>query len=107
MHISAWLRGLGLERYEAAFRDNEIDRSLLPKLTADDLKDIGVAALGHCRAAGERDELILPVAMTSAARAAGGGAALHGLAVSTGLRGDCVFLPKPVGRRRTSRSSRG
>jgi hypothetical protein len=73
MHISAWLRGLGLERYEAAFRDNEIDWSLLPKLTADDLKDIGVAAVGHCRAAGERDELILPVAMTSAARAAGGG----------------------------------
>ena len=34
-------------------------------------------------------------------------AALHGLAVSTGLRRDCVFLPKPAGRRRTSRSSRG
>ena len=49
MDISAWLRGLGLERYEAAFRDNEIDWSLLPKLTADDLKDIGVAAVGHRR----------------------------------------------------------
>lgn len=36
MDISAWLRGLGLERYEAAFRHNEIDWSLLPKLTADD-----------------------------------------------------------------------
>ena len=44
MDISAWLRGLGLERYETAFRDNEIDWSLLPKLTADDLKDIGVTA---------------------------------------------------------------
>ena len=49
MDISAWLRGLGLEGYEAAFRDNEIDWSLLPKLTADDLKDIGVAAVGHRR----------------------------------------------------------
>jgi class 3 adenylate cyclase/predicted ATPase len=49
MDISAWLRDLGLERYEAAFRDNEIDWSLVPKLRADDLKDIGVAAVGHRR----------------------------------------------------------
>jgi hypothetical protein len=34
MDIAAWLRGLGLERYEADFRDNEIDWALLPKLTA-------------------------------------------------------------------------
>jgi class 3 adenylate cyclase len=43
------LRGLGLEHYEAAFRDHEIDWSVLAKLTADDLKDIGVAAVGHRR----------------------------------------------------------
>src|SRR5215813_12315181 len=49
MFIAAWLRGLGLERYEAAFRDNEIDWAVLPKLTADDLKDIGVTAVGHRR----------------------------------------------------------
>src|SRR5215831_18245327 len=49
MDIAAWLRGLGLERYEAAFRDNEIDWAVLPKLTADDLKDIGVTAVGHRR----------------------------------------------------------
>jgi uncharacterized protein YjiS (DUF1127 family) len=47
--ISEWLRGLGLEHYEAAFRDHEIDWSVLAKLTADDLKDIGVAAVGHRR----------------------------------------------------------
>jgi hypothetical protein len=35
MDIGVWLRGLGLERYEQAFRDNEIDWALLPKLTAD------------------------------------------------------------------------
>jgi class 3 adenylate cyclase len=49
MDIAAWLRNLGLERYEAAFRENEIDWAVLPELTADDLKDIGVTAVGHRR----------------------------------------------------------
>jgi class 3 adenylate cyclase/predicted ATPase len=49
MDIAVWLRGLGLDRYEAAFRDNEINWAVLPKLTADDLKDIGVTAVGHRR----------------------------------------------------------
>jgi hypothetical protein len=49
MDIAAWLRGLGLDRYEPALRDNEIDWAVLPKLTADDLKDIGVTAVGHRR----------------------------------------------------------
>ena len=39
MDISVWLQGLGFERYVQAFRDNEIDREVLPKLTSDDLKD--------------------------------------------------------------------
>jgi hypothetical protein len=30
--------GLGLERYQQAFRDTEIDERILPELTADDLK---------------------------------------------------------------------
>src|SRR3981189_2724470 len=46
MDISAWLRGLGLERYEQAFRENAIDEASLPKLTAEDL---GVTAVGHRR----------------------------------------------------------
>ena len=49
MDVGAWLRSLGLERYEQAFRDNEIDVELLPKLTADDLKELGVALVGHRR----------------------------------------------------------
>src|SRR6516164_2432873 len=49
MDIAAWLRGVGFERYEADFRDNEIDWEVLPKLTADDLRDIGVTAVGHRR----------------------------------------------------------
>jgi class 3 adenylate cyclase/predicted ATPase len=49
MDIAAWLQGLGLERYVPAFRDNEIDWQVLPNLTADDLKEIGIAAVGHRR----------------------------------------------------------
>src|SRR5215471_2022765 len=49
MDIVVWLRSLGLERYEAAFRENEIDERSLPSLTAEDLKELGVAALGHRR----------------------------------------------------------
>jgi class 3 adenylate cyclase/predicted ATPase len=49
MDIAAWLRGLGLERYELVFRDNEIDRETLPKLTAEDLKDLGVVLGSHRR----------------------------------------------------------
>src|SRR5690242_7387570 len=49
MDISAWLRGLGLERYEQAFRENAIDEAILPKLTAEDFRDLGVMAVGHRR----------------------------------------------------------
>ncbi len=49
MDIGAWLRELGLGQYEAAFRDNAVDGAILPKLTADDLKEIGVIAIGHRR----------------------------------------------------------
>jgi class 3 adenylate cyclase len=49
LDVAAWLRQLGLERYEQAFRENEIDFSVLPSLTADDLKDMGVAIVGHRR----------------------------------------------------------
>jgi len=49
MDVGSWLRGLGLERYEAAFRENEIDETVLPSLTADDLKDLGIGIVGHRR----------------------------------------------------------
>jgi class 3 adenylate cyclase len=49
MDIGGWLRRLGLEEYEAAFRDNKIDDTVLPNLTAEDLKDLGVGAVGHRR----------------------------------------------------------
>jgi class 3 adenylate cyclase len=49
MDISAWLKELGLERYDRAFQENEIDAEILPNLTADDLNDMGVVAVGHRR----------------------------------------------------------
>src|SRR4029450_1237092 len=49
MDVGSWLRGLGLEKYEAAFRENEIDETVLPTLTADDLKDLGIGIVGHRR----------------------------------------------------------
>jgi class 3 adenylate cyclase/tetratricopeptide (TPR) repeat protein len=49
MDVGVWLRSLGLQRYEAAFRDNEIDERVLPSLTQEDLKEIGVGPVGHRR----------------------------------------------------------
>ena len=63
MDVAAWLRGLGLERYEPAFRDNEIDEGVLPSLTAEDLKDLGVTSVGH------RRKLLDAIAALGAARA--------------------------------------
>ena len=46
MDIGGWLRSLGLERYEAAFRENEIDEAVLPSLTEEHLKQLGVIDSG-------------------------------------------------------------
>jgi class 3 adenylate cyclase len=48
MDLGGWLRSLGLEQYEAAFRENAIDISVLPDLTDQDLEKLGVL-LGHRR----------------------------------------------------------
>jgi hypothetical protein len=47
MDIVVWLRSLGLGKYEAIFRENEIDEAVLPSLTHENLKELGVAAFGH------------------------------------------------------------
>jgi len=49
MDVAAWLQSLALERYEPLFRENEIDWEVLPKLTSEDLKEIGIVAIGHRR----------------------------------------------------------
>jgi hypothetical protein len=50
MDVAEWLRSLGLEHCAPAFAQNHISPEILPNLTADDLKDLGVASVGHCRA---------------------------------------------------------
>jgi len=47
--VAEWLRGLGLEQYAAAFRDNDIDREVLHRLTGEDLRELGIASVGHRR----------------------------------------------------------
>jgi class 3 adenylate cyclase len=49
MDVGGWLRKLGLEQYEATFRENKIDDTVLPSLTAEDLKDLGVGFVGDRR----------------------------------------------------------
>jgi class 3 adenylate cyclase/predicted ATPase len=49
MDVGGWLRKLGLEQYEAVFREDRIDDTVLPRLTAEDLKDLGVAFVGDRR----------------------------------------------------------
>src|ERR1700730_13838040 len=49
MDVADWLRKLGLEQYGPAFRENESDERVLPSLTAEDLKDLGITLVGHRR----------------------------------------------------------
>ena len=49
MDVAEWLRGLGLEQYAPAFRDNDIDGEVLRRLTGEDLRELGVASVGHRR----------------------------------------------------------
>jgi class 3 adenylate cyclase len=49
MDIEGWLVGLGLGEYATAFRENQIDNTVLLKLTAEDLKELGVATVGQRR----------------------------------------------------------
>src|SRR5215468_10431637 len=47
--ITDWLEKLGMSEYAQRFADNDIDFSILGDLTDQDLKDLGVASLGHRR----------------------------------------------------------
>ena len=49
MDVGDWLRKHGLEQYEPAFRANKIDAGVLPRLSAEDLKDLGVSLVGDRR----------------------------------------------------------
>jgi len=65
MDVGSWLRSLGLGQYQTAFEDNAVDGAALRSLTVDDLKDLGVALVGH------RRKLLAAIAeLTDAATAA-------------------------------------
>ena len=49
MDVADWLRKLGLEQYEATFRENDVNVELLCNLTADDLEGLGISSIGHRR----------------------------------------------------------
>ena len=44
MDLGGWLRSLGLGKYEAIFRENDIDETVLPSLSHENLKELGVAS---------------------------------------------------------------
>ena len=48
MDLGGWLRSLGLEQYEAVFRENAVDETVLRDITDQDLEKLGVL-LGHRR----------------------------------------------------------
>jgi hypothetical protein len=47
--IADWLQKLGLGQYAQRFAENDVSFSILPDLTDQDLKELGVASLGHRR----------------------------------------------------------
>ena len=63
MDIGVWLRGLGLSRYEAAFRDNSIGPDIVPDLTGDDLEKLSVTL-------GDRKRLLKAIASLCATETA-------------------------------------
>ncbi len=68
MDLHAWLAGLGLQHYAEAFAQNDIDAAMLAALTDADLKELGVASLGHRKRilaaiaarGGGKDEAVVP-----------------------------------------------
>jgi SAM domain (Sterile alpha motif) len=47
--VADWLQELGVGQYAESFAEHDIDFSILPDLTDQDLKELGVASLGHRR----------------------------------------------------------
>ena len=93
MDVANWLRQLGLERYQAAFRENDVSAAVLPGLTSDDLKELGVASVGH-----RRHLLQAIAALRADAMSAGDPSQFSGLSIS-GISID-VGSPRSTAERR-------
>jgi hypothetical protein len=61
LDVARWLAEQGLEQYAEAFAENAIDEEVLRTLSEDDLKELGVKALGH------RKKLLAAIALLSLA----------------------------------------
>jgi hypothetical protein len=97
MDVGGWLRGLGLDQYEANFRDNRVDAAVLPQLTVDDLKDIGVVAVG------DRRKLLAAIAALAGATPPASSTALPGTEEASpgaGGRRTCVLQRVAVRERK-------
>ena len=49
MNVADWLRQIGLEQYVQLFAEQDISAEVLPHLTAEDLRDLGIPLVGHRR----------------------------------------------------------
>jgi class 3 adenylate cyclase/pimeloyl-ACP methyl ester carboxylesterase len=70
MDVRAWLGDHGLGQYAEVFASNDVDAEVLRTLTADDLKELGVASLGH------RKKLLAAIAELDAAGRDGPGSSI-------------------------------
>lgn len=70
LEIADWLRELGLERYERAFREGEIEPEILPELTDGDLAELGIPL-------GPRKKLLKAIAALAALAETGKGRRAH------------------------------
>lgn len=64
--LAEWLGRLGLSQYVEAFAENNIEYALLPDLTENDLRTLGVSSLGH------RKKLLRAIEALTAAQQPGG-----------------------------------
>ena len=80
LQLADWLAGMNLQYYESVFQANDIGFALLPQITADDLRDIGITSVGHRRlllqAIGKLNEAALPASRS------GGEGHVNGIATS-------------------------
>ena len=49
MNVEDWLRQIGLEQYAQVFAEHDISADVLPHLTSDDLRELGITLVGHRR----------------------------------------------------------
>jgi hypothetical protein len=57
--VADWLQNIGLGQYAQRFAENDITLAILPHLTDQDLKELGITSLGH------RRQLLLAIAEIS------------------------------------------